>query len=255
MRATLYMEVPGTIDGRPTDPSIPMSSDGLLPGQIYSGPWVKRTIVLDVPQAGDLLLLGMRVGGNGEAWLDDVKLEIVSSDVPTTDKAGKKTLDNLDFEQGLTSWLKGVGTEISLDIPYPTHIGTSHAAAHSGQLGAYIKYAPNTTDGLHYPILYGQTYRDKRVRVSAYLNVDKAPQGATFYVDAANLDLHSKDYPLKESTARAMPSKSGQAGWQQVEVTLDIPDRTWGMLFGLKLDGDGEVWIDDVKVEVLGAAP
>ena len=60
---------------------------------------------------------------------------------------------------------------------------------------------------------------------------------------------------MKEATAQALPGKSGQAGWQKVEATLDIPDRTWGMWFGFRLNGDGEVWIDDVQVEVLGAAP
>jgi hypothetical protein len=257
LAASLYMEVPGTLDGRPTDPAIPMSSDGLLPGEMFGGDWTKRTIVLDIPTQADYLLLGLKVGGNGTAWLDDAKLELVGSDVPTTDRAGKKTLDNLDFEQGLISWLKGRGTEISLDVPDPTSIGTSRDAAHSGQFGAYIRYGQSNANGLHYPTIYGQLYRDKTVRVSAYMNVDKAPEGALLYVEAFYLDPKGAAGPVEYATARALPAAYGRApsGWQRIAVTLDIPDRTLGMTFGILLDSEGEVWLDDVKLEVVGPSP
>jgi hypothetical protein len=46
--------------------------------------WRPVSIVLDVPPDASGLALGFLVRGGGEAWVDDASLEVVGSDVPTT---------------------------------------------------------------------------------------------------------------------------------------------------------------------------
>jgi len=47
--------------------------------------WTHMSIVLDVPTNADGLSLGLLVHGGGEAWVDDASLDVVGTDVPTTD--------------------------------------------------------------------------------------------------------------------------------------------------------------------------
>jgi hypothetical protein len=46
--------------------------------------WTPVSIVLDVPPDASGLALGFLVRGGGDAWVDDASLEVVGSDVPTT---------------------------------------------------------------------------------------------------------------------------------------------------------------------------
>jgi hypothetical protein len=46
--------------------------------------WAKYSIVLDVPNDAIGITFGLHLTGAGQAWLDDVSLETVESDVPTT---------------------------------------------------------------------------------------------------------------------------------------------------------------------------
>src|SRR4051795_12004022 len=50
--------------------------------------WARQEIVLDVPRNAVGFTYGFMLGGSGQAWLDDVQLEVVSEDVPTTGQPG-----------------------------------------------------------------------------------------------------------------------------------------------------------------------
>jgi len=64
--------------------------------------WQKYEIVLDVPENSINLAFGIILDGTGQAWIDDIKFEIVSFDIPTTDLKGKNKYPekplHLDFE-------------------------------------------------------------------------------------------------------------------------------------------------------------
>src|SRR4051794_28295324 len=50
--------------------------------------WSRQEIVLDVPRTAVGFTYGFMLGGSGQAWLDDVQLDVVSDDVPTTGQPG-----------------------------------------------------------------------------------------------------------------------------------------------------------------------
>ena len=75
--------------------------------------WQEVEVVLDVAQKAQTITFGLILVGNGKAWIDDVRIEIVRKDVPSTnmfdqEKPGELRLAiggthpaNLDFEEGL----------------------------------------------------------------------------------------------------------------------------------------------------------
>ena len=50
--------------------------------------WARQEIVLDIPRNAVGFTYGFLLGGSGQAWLDDVQLDVVSDDVPTTGRPG-----------------------------------------------------------------------------------------------------------------------------------------------------------------------
>lgn len=44
--------------------------------------WERRSVVLDVAEDADVVSLGLICNGSGEAWIDNVKVEVVGKDVP-----------------------------------------------------------------------------------------------------------------------------------------------------------------------------
>ncbi len=59
--------------------------------------WRRYEVVLDVPEGASLVVFGALLHGAGKLWFDDVALDPVSADTPTTDVIDS-TPRNLDFE-------------------------------------------------------------------------------------------------------------------------------------------------------------
>jgi hypothetical protein len=59
--------------------------------------WREYETVLDIPENGAMIGFGALLQGKGEIWWDDVQLEVVGADVPTTHPYQQQPL-NLDFE-------------------------------------------------------------------------------------------------------------------------------------------------------------
>jgi hypothetical protein len=63
--------------------------------------WTRVAIVLDVPQEAKALAFGLLLNGSGRVWMDDLKFEVVGTDVPVTGNgggSGQNPPQNLDFE-------------------------------------------------------------------------------------------------------------------------------------------------------------
>ena len=69
--------------------------------------WRQYAVVLDIPEDSDSLSFGLLlIGANGKAWIDDVSLEVVTEQVPTTSRSQYTAAavlnrpSNLGFENG-----------------------------------------------------------------------------------------------------------------------------------------------------------
>ena len=64
--------------------------------------WRRYDIVLDVPREATLISLGLLLDGPGAIWIDDIAIDQVSRDVPTTDMVRRSSGSqprNLGFEE------------------------------------------------------------------------------------------------------------------------------------------------------------
>jgi hypothetical protein len=61
--------------------------------------WARYEVVLDVAEAAAGLSFGLLLDGGGAVWLDEVALEVVGTDVPTTVAPVARHPRNLDFEE------------------------------------------------------------------------------------------------------------------------------------------------------------
>jgi hypothetical protein len=68
-----------------------------------TGDWKEYQIVLDVPASAQKIAFGLLLAGKGGVWMDDLKFEVVGTDVPTTGETvgtePKPGYVNLDFEE------------------------------------------------------------------------------------------------------------------------------------------------------------
>lgn len=78
-RAALFMRVAGANDKL-------LAFDNMLHRQITSAnDWAHHSIVLDVAEEAEEIMLGFFLSLSGQIWVSDVQLEVVGKDVPTTD--------------------------------------------------------------------------------------------------------------------------------------------------------------------------
>ncbi|WP_338771604.1 transcriptional regulator [Massilia sp. METH4] len=90
-------------------------------------------------------------------------------------------------------------------------------------------------------------YRGKRVRFTAQVRTRDISQWSGLWMRADRPGQHaasfynSADKPIR-----------GTTGWQQRSVTLDVPVDANVLAFGVVGAGKGTVWIDELKLEVVG---
>lgn len=127
-------------------------------------------------------------------------------------------------------------------------VGLDRSTRHSGSGSALIRSAKRLPAG-HAAITQTvgvSPYRGKRVRLSAYIKAERVTghAGLWMLVDGAG-------YSLDFDNMANRPIK-GTADWQRYEVVLDVPEESFSLVFGSLLHGEGQVWADDFKLEIVG---
>jgi|GEM_PF-6509993 len=90
-------------------------------------------------------------------------------------------------------------------------------------------------------------YVGSRIRFSAYLKAEDVGQDAGLWIEVMNPVTRS----LRLADTWDKPIQ-GRHDWQRYEMVLDVPQGSNHALFGLYLEGDGAVWINDARIEVVG---
>jgi erythromycin esterase len=146
---------------------------------------------------------------------------------------------NMQFAAGLSYWQH--------TTPPGYKCGYELGLAHSGDICAYLASTtpdPSQFSSLHQAIK-PDVYLQRRIRLSAYiktLNVKKSA-GLWMRVDGPNDYLRLDDMHKRPIT--------GTSNWIRYEIVLDVPKNSLQIIFGLHFSGQGKVWIDDLKLEVV----
>jgi hypothetical protein len=90
--------------------------------------------------------------------------------------------------------------------------------------------------------------RGKRIRIRAMIRSEQATTGAGLFATAGSFDASRRFTNV--STKPDLPVR-GTTGWLQFATTLAVPAEADVLEYGVRLEGTGTVWVDDVAVEVI----
>lgn len=141
------------------------------------------------------------------------------------------------------------GWFLSGSKPASYEVGIDAQAAYNGHPSAYLKAKVADTGGFGTlsQAFRADKYAGKRLRLSAFAKSDGVVDGAGLWLrvdkdkDIVAMD-NMQDRPIK-----------GTTGWQKYELVLDVPQDATGIFFGVLLSGQGTVWLNSAKFEVVGA--
>lgn len=89
-------------------------------------------------------------------------------------------------------------------------------------------------------------YLGKRVRLTGWLRTENADSAVLWM----RIDGNRRTLGFDNMTNRPV---TGTNGWKQVEVVLDVPAEAINVVIGSFIRGKGQMWVDDLKVEVVGS--
>jgi hypothetical protein len=120
--------------------------------------------------------------------------------------------------------------------------------AHSGKASASLKSIVSKTGGFGtlMQTFQADAFRGKRVRMSGYVRSKEVSEWAGLWmrVDGSGTEMLAFDNmherPIKKTT-----------DWAKYEIVLDVPESSEAIAFGFLLNGEGQVWMDDLKFEVV----
>ena len=160
------------------------------------------------------------------------------------DLQGEPAREDIDAEEtdtALKGWIKRG------DAPRDYEVGIDPNSRYGGAISAYIKSRgiPRGFATLM-QTFKADAYKGKRLRMSGSAKSDGVRNWAGFWmrVDEPNKGAVSfdnmQDRPIKGST-----------GWTTYQIVLHVPDNSSHIAFGLLLDGPGQVWLCNLRFEVV----
>ncbi|MEJ7559365.1 MAG: hypothetical protein WKF66_13730 [Pedobacter sp.] len=90
-------------------------------------------------------------------------------------------------------------------------------------------------------------YLGKRVRLSGYIKSKDVTNWAGMWF---RIDGPDKGKSLGFDNMQKRPI-TGTTAWKKYEIVLDAPENSIGFAFGVLQNGTGEVWLDDLKFEIV----
>jgi hypothetical protein len=88
-------------------------------------------------------------------------------------------------------------------------------------------------------------YGGRRVRLSGFCRAGAVTGWAGLW-----LRVDGPSGPLAMDNMQSRPIK-GTSAWTEHAVVLDVPAQATGLAFGVLLAGQGQIWIDDLQLEVV----
>ena len=228
--------------------------------------WQTYSVVLDVPVDTARIAYGILSTGDGDVWIDNAILEVVGNEIPSTNMFVSDISYQTDSEEGsiditphalplnfkLIRWpydeLQSTRT-----VPFAWHFITTHRERYG------IKRSNDTSDDNPNSVrlfslvenridpvgetrliqaFWSGAYPGQQVRFSADVKTNINQGYASIYVHNSVEDDH------------VIIVDEGD-GWTNLSVVLDAPERSPLIEVHLTFAGDGEVWFDNLKFEVL----
>lgn len=128
-------------------------------------------------------------------------------------------------------------------------VGTDQAVKRSGSASAFVKSRSPEAEGFGtlMQTFTAAEYLGKRVRFTGYVKPEGVKNWAGLWM---RVDGPESRTPLAFDNMQDRPIK-GTLDWTACTIVLDVPREATNISMGLLLAGDGAVWVDDLKIEVV----
>lgn len=138
--------------------------------------------------------------------------------------------------------------------PSDYEMGLDTTTQRTGRASAFLRAIENQKNPDGFGTLMQTSdpgaFRGKRIRLSAWVKSEKIEGGSWaglwLRIDG---ERPQKDF-LGFDNMQDRPIK-GTTDWTRVAIVLDVPQEAKAIAFGLLLHGKGQVWMDDLKFEVV----
>jgi hypothetical protein len=141
-------------------------------------------------------------------------------------------------------WFKAGSTPLNyaMEIDYKE--------VHEGRKAATFRSLDKNIQGygLMMQQISAEHYRGQRLRLKGWLKSANVSRRAGLWLQT---NLVGTIMPGVLDNMQDRPIK-GDTEWAQHEIVLDIPTMATVITFGISLQGDGQVWVDNMVLEVVG---
>ncbi|MCI0396667.1 MAG: hypothetical protein L0332_00100 [Chloroflexi bacterium] len=218
--------------------------------------WNRYEIVLDIPAESVGANFGLGLQGQGRAWIDNIRLEVVGEETPATglpyperfslQEAALRArlqpdgLANHWVSTPLTGWFVSGDTK-------QYEADTDESSGYGDSLSAFLRSRePAAGAATLVQMLSAARYRGQRVSLTLVLRTAGVTGQAAPWL---RIDGIKPYYILGLASPAGL---SGDADWTMIELILDVPEEAYVITFGVYLEGSGQVWVDEVHLGAVG---
>lgn len=214
--------------------------------------WQRYEIVLDIPPNAEKEVesvnYGFELAGPGRIWVSNMRMEAVDADVPITDfLAYEPEPINLDFEtvgnELFPGWQYG-GRDMSA-YTIKADSQTISEGAHSLTIHS-ASAAPEAWAIAWQRVAVG-AYQGQQIRLTAQVKTDSVSGEAS-----AGLEYNGRNFFNSPRDRATSPALTGTNDWTKIELFLNLAEGTETINFFFALEGTGQIWVDDVRLEAVG---
>jgi RNA polymerase sigma factor (sigma-70 family) len=229
MRSVHNEQVPMTLVGTTTEP---------LSG---THDWLRQDLVIDIPGDADLITCHFHMTGQGKVWFNEIIFEEVDDSVPTTELTNlgpqPDEPQNTHFTHKLTHW------KLTGSYPQDYERGIDYAAKADATPAGYLKSSVSSPRGnaQMQQRIRGRNYEGKDVRLVCNVKTAGVEQQAALYLKVDGVHINE----VREKSIQDVTE------WEEREVRMHIPNGGLSLVFGIMLYGRGQVWLDDLRLEVV----
>ena len=148
--------------------------------------------------------------------------------------------------RGVPGWYINSRTE---DTSRPGYVrGIDTTLHHGGNASAMIRAVDPISPGEFGEFtqtVRSDNYKGKRVRLSGWIKTKDADRAGLW------MRIDGKDQMLGFDNMLQDRPVIGTHDWTQVSVVLDVPTEALGFCCGALLVGEGQIWVDDLSLEVV----
>lgn len=130
------------------------------------------------------------------------------------------------------------------------YLTTDNKVRHGGRMSATLISKNSASDdgfGSMKQEIKADNYRGRRVRYSGYLKAESAAQRAALWMRVEGADGKILAFDNMEDRPA-----TGTTAWKKYEIVLDVPEAAQHIALGALFEGKGQIWADDLKLEVVG---